>query len=555
MSRTRRTQFGYRRRRPTSDQTHVGFKPLGWSDQPDVDAPVGSMQSGQNMWLEQGRMRPRSRLSTIGDTNIATPIFAPVQGSFLHDDIDGVQYAMAVSSVTVSFLELTGSWVSLNYASGASDYPLTSAGDLNYVNGDSVYLPRRDLNITVFTNAQEPLFAWGGPSDGTAYSTLTQAPIAADVVTFDNSPIAWNTFEFSQSKRFVTRVQWPQVQDPENWLGIGSGFEDLVDMRGAGTRIFKLGDEMILATTQEIARGRRVGGAFRFAFTPLTQEMGMPFPRATIQTKLGIFWLNDDYMVYLLQPGGKISPVGQFLLQDLRDTLVDFGRAFFSQDEARQQVTLHYTTALNEWPQRAFTLHAAEQQWAPQRYAHNLTSAVRLDITNSAITWGDDDGSGWVGGGSATVASQTSTWLQLEGRDGSVDPLLFSSGGTAYTFSSVASRDGDGTANDASVVEAQYVSTGLFTGDPIHHKWVDRVRIDARADSASSLSVGVSGNLGGAYVEGAEQAFSVNSQTSQLYVPLTQGGEYFSLRLSSEETGWEVSRVFVRGRILGDSLG
>jgi len=549
MSRVRRTRFGYRRRSQPSNQTFISLKPQGWSELPDVDMPVGSMQSGQNVWIEHGRIRPRSRLSSVGTTPIAQPIFAPAQGAFLHDDIDGIQYAVAVSSITASFLEISGDWLPLAYASGVSNHPLATAGDLNFVNGDSVYLPRRDLNITVFTNGQEPLFAWGGPSDGTQYSTLTQSPIAADVVTFDNSPIAWNTFEFGQNKRFVTRVQWPQIQNPENWLGIGSGFEDLIDMRGAGTRIFKLGDEMILATTQEIYRGRRVGGAFRFAFTPLIQELGMPFPRAAIVTKAGVVWLNDDYMVYLLSPGGNIQPIGQQILQELRDTLVDFERAFFSINQTRQQLTLHYTTSLGQWAQRAFTYHVASQQWTPQRYTHNLTAATNLDITSSALTWGNPANSGWVGGASATPASQTSTWLQLENRDGAVEPLFFSSQGTAFTYSSTASLD------DTSVVEAQWISGGLLTGDPVHHKWVDRVRIDARATSASSLSVSISGNLGGAYVSGAEQAFSVNSQTSQLYIPETTGGEYFALKLSSEETGWEVSRAFVRGRILGELNG
>jgi hypothetical protein len=450
---------------------------------------------------------------------------------------------MAGSSATVSFLELDATWTPLNYASGASNYPPTGT-EQDLITGDTVYLPRRDLNMTVFTNGVEPIFAWGGPSDSTAFSTLTQAPIAQDVVTFDNSPVAWNTLEFSQNQRFVTRVQWPQVQDPENWLGIGAGFEDLVDMRGAGTRIFKLGDEMLLATDQELYRGRRVGGAFRFAFTPLSQELGMPFPRAVIQTKVGIFWLNSDYMIYLLSPGGRIQPIGQAILQELRDTLVEFERATFSENEAQQQVTFHYSTTANSWPQRAFTYHVASQQWTPQRFSHALTTAASMDVPAGSSVW--SNAAAWVGGAAATPNSQTSTWNQLTGQDGTPDPIMFSSNGTAYTWSSTASLD------DTSAVQAQWISGGIFTGDPIHRKWVDRMRVDARADSASSLSVGISGNLGGAYVNGNERAFSVASNTSQLYVPETVGGEYFALKFESDETGWQIARAFIRGRILGD---
>lgn len=548
--RARGSRFGYYARGARSTTTFTFFAPLaGFTTAEDVLAPPSSMISGANVWRENNAMRPRARLTLMGQNAEgssfgATPSPDVINGAFLYQDLDGSAYPVVMSKDTVSFLE-SPSWMTMNYASGLSNLP-PEGGENDHWFGDSVYLARRDLNIGIFTNGVDPMFAWGGPSDGTAFSTLTEAPIVKDVTVFDNSAVGWNVQLLSSSSRFVTRVAWSTPTDPEDWSDInaGAGYEDLIDMRGFGTRIFTLGDEMILATNRELWRGRRIGGPYRFQFSPLERNLGMPYPHAACKTcNYGIFWLNSDYMIYNLS-GGQVQPVGQPILQRLRDTLQDFDKAFFAMDEERQQISLFYSVSAGSYPTRAFTLHLDSQTWTPHTYTHQLTTYFPTTYGTAANTWAAYTGA---------FSTMTQSWNELLGITGGEEPAFASSNGTTFLLSSTASVDGE--SDSSQVVEAQLVTGGLFTGDPTMIKFINEIRVDSRTDSASSLSVRLSGNLGGAFVTNDQRAFSLGSNSSQIRAPLAGvSGQYHVIALSSEQTGWNVTRVYAKGYTTGQAI-
>ena len=372
-----------RPRRSRSATTSTRFIPVeGFTELPDIEAPPGSITSGQNIWIRRGRLEPRWRLQQAADNILNdTPT-----GAFDYDDVGGARFPVVTSQDTVAFLD-NDSYVSLQYVSGTSNFPPTGGLNDQYY-GTSVYLPRRDLNVGVFTNGVDPLFAWGGPSDNTGFSTLTQGPIAEDVTLFANRVVALNIRELSSSSRVVQRVQWSIAGDPENWLGIGSGFEDLVDMRGEGTRIFSTEDEMVLASTEEIWRGRLIRGDFVFQFSPLNKEVGAPFGKAVIQTRAGIFWLGADSNIYHLQ-GAQLRQVGNDIQRTVRDTIANEKAAFFGYNDELQQLTFYYSTTPTGQPDRAFTLHLKDRaKWTPQRFGDPITHAFQLNIPSSATTWG-----------------------------------------------------------------------------------------------------------------------------------------------------------------------
>jgi hypothetical protein len=537
---TRRSKYGVPYRGQQSRLTQTGFVPVGgYREEADVELPLGSWASAANCWVRDGSVVPRSRLSQFG-TNTPT-VDVPV-GAFTYDDVSGNPYPVVASKGTVSYFQDDGSWLSLTYASGVSNYP-PSGGENDAVFGGSVYLPREDVNLGVFTNGVDPLFAWAGPSFNTAYSTLTEAPIAKDVCIFDNRPVAWNIRDLGTSNRYVTRVRWPVAGDPEDWnfASVGAGSDDLVDMRGEGTRIFAQRDQMVLASTQELWRGRKVGLPYVFQFSPINKNLGMPYPRAALQTTFGIFWLNDDYMIYLLA-GEQVTPIGSAVRDTLRRSLQDPDKAFFSYDETLAQITLHYSVTAGQYPTRALTYHLDSQVWTPHTYAHQLVAATPANRTSSTVTtWQDLTG---------TIASQTLTYSQFLGteRANANTDIAVSSKGTAYAW------DGTYGTDDGSSVTA-YLHTGaLFAGDPNRMKYADEVRLDMRADSASSLSVAVSGNLGGSYQFTNEVAFSVQSNSSQARMNPGVAGTYFAMRVQSDDTGWKLSRVFLRARDDGESL-
>jgi len=531
----RRSRFGFGQKPQPSGISMEGFAPTkGYTEDEPTTAQPGSITSGANVWVDDNALQPRWRLAQLAD-NAHSDV---INGAEVYNDLDGAQYVVATSQDTIAYLPTDmGSWTTLRYVSGTSNIPPTGGeGDLFF--GDEVYIPRADLNWFVFTNGVDPLYVWGGPSDGTGYSTLTQAPIAKDVVVHDNRIVAWNIRELSSATRYTTRVQWPVSGDPEDWnvASIGAGYEDLLNARGEGTRIFADEDELILATTKEIWRGRRVGLPFVFSYSQIKRgddfSVGMPYPKAALQTPHGIFWLGADYLVYRME-GEQVTPVGVPIWDTLRRTLQSPDKAFFSYLPEQGLLTLHYSTTVGAYPANAFTLHVEGGQWTPQTFSHNLTQSAPIGVATSATTWG---------GLTGTLGAQTKSWAEMLGAVGARQQSgVFTSAGTTAYFTESAGSD------LGSTVEAYARFAPMFTGDMSRVKWLDEVRFDGRADQASTLSIGMGSTNSTSF------AISAQSDTTQYRYTLGLSATYHTPFVSSNDTGWKLTRIAARARSVGES--
>lgn len=537
---SRFVRYGLPQPLPRSTFTVGQFAPtLGYVAAPGIPTPLGSLVSAQNVVVYDNRLEPRPRLARFGTGNVwaDTP-----NGAFHYDDIGGSRYPVITSRSTVAFLADSGAWTALTYASGASggvnDPPSGGLNDLFF--GTSVYLPRTDVNIAVYVNNVDQMFAWGGPT-ATTFSTLTQAPVARDVTLFDNRPVAWNISE-SANTHFVTRVAWSVRGDPEDWTGIGAGTDDLVDMRGVGTRIFSTEDELLLFSTEETWRGRKIGLPFVLQFQPLEREIGLAHPRAVVQTPDGIIWLHRDNMVYRLA-GGTISEIGGAIQRELHDTIINRDRAFFTTHPDTRMTTLWYSADANE-PNRGFTFNTLNGTWAPQRFASHRVSVgiTGFPASSSATTWG-----GLVG----TIDEQFLTYDQLLGHSssGNQADVLASSTGTIYSMSHSATSD-DGV---AMLAEAQLGAFGVDS--PHRRKFLYEARLELTAASASSLSVAVSPDLGATFPTETRLAISAASQTTQAKVNLPVTGNTLTLRVRDDSGGnWRLASVAMTARVDGEAI-
>lgn len=384
--------------RPTGFPTHDApqgtryedfVRPLsGFTSVPSIAAPSSSIVSGQNVWIQNGALQPRWRLASFSTGNPTSA--AGMTGAFTHIDSKGSATLVAFSSNSLAFLGSDLQWsVSSYLSSHGSSYfaSFTPPGGGN-VFAATCYLPRVDENILMFSNNSDPILVWQPLT--AVHSIGTQVPICRDLVNFDNRPVAWNIKLLSGTTRYVQRVQWAVAGDPEDWTGIGSGSEDLLDMQGEGTRIFADHDQMILASSAEVWRGRAVGLPYVFQFSPITKKIGMPFPRAAIQTPWGLFWLDAGYMVWNMF-GEQITPVGgvvrEFLARDAAEDALT--SAFFSYNQIAQTVTLYYvpaptTTYTN--PNRALTLHMDTGVWTRHTFWAGANAAGINFSANIAYT-------------------------------------------------------------------------------------------------------------------------------------------------------------------------
>jgi hypothetical protein len=540
VSTPRSSSFGFPVPLPRSAYTQVRFVPnLGYTDSPDLLNPPGSITSGRNIWIWQNRLVPRPRLQQLGTNNV---LGDQPTGAFAYYDVSGTNYPMIASKATVAYLN-SNTWTPLTYVSGVSNKP-PSGGVNDLWFGTSTYLPRADANIEVMTNGVDPVFAWAGPSNGTGFSTLTEGPIAKDVSLLQDHVVAWNVRYLSSASQLVTRLQWSARGDPENWSSIASfaGYEDLLDMRGIGTRIFAQNDQLLVATDKELWRGQYVGAPFVFQFTPFARSLGMPFPNAAIQTPDGLYFLGGDLMVYRIDPYWSAQPVaiGKAIQRSLHQMDADPNTSFFGYHADARQLTLYFTTTAGAEPMNGFTLEVDTGTWTPQLFQHALVASfVAPQTSSSATQWNQLVGS---------FAAQTLTYAQMlgGGASGSEIESLVASAGTAYSLSHSATSD-DGVA----VTSEAWLGT-LFAALPERRKFLDHTRWDLQADSASSVSVSAA-PLGGTFQEVA-LAVSAGSSTSQYRANWGIDSVYHTVRIRADAPNtFSLHGVTVRAKIGGEA--
>lgn len=534
-----RQAIGLPVRLPPSNYTQVRYQPtLGFTDSPDLANPPGSITSGMNVWIWADRLQPRARLLQLGSSN---PLGDVPTGAFLYNDVSGVQWPVVSSKATIAYLN-GAAWTPLTYVSGVSNQPPTG-GQNDQVFATSVYLPRADTNIAVLANGVNPLFSWGGPSNGTALSTLTQAPIAKDVTTYSNRLVAWNLRYNSSDSVLAQRIAWCVPGNPEDWNSVGAGYQDLLDMRGYGTRLFTRVDELMLCTDQEIWRGTNIGPPFDFQFTPFSRVQGVPYPRAAINTPDGFFWVGQDMMVYRLQPyyWSQVEEIGKNVQRLLTDTVGDPNSLHFGLYGSAKQLSLYYTPLGDTLPTRAVTFNLLTGTWTPQVFAQGLTQGFTAPNTSAATVWNQLIG---------TFGAQTLTYDQLLGTTSKFFEGAVSSTGTTYIFQQ---PNAQATDDGVPVPSEAYLGTH-FAALPDKRKYVDTVRLDLRADTTSTLSVAVSGDLGMTFLTEQSLAVSVQSSTSQQITRWGVDGTYHTVRVRSTGGAWELAGVTVRARIGGESF-
>lgn len=526
---TRQSRYGYPFPAPKSVFTQERVVPdRGYSDLPDITAGPASVVSGQNCWMWQGRLTPRPRLST--GTN---PLGDIPTGAFQHFDVLGQQYPMLFSSATAS--QFNSAWQTLTYASGTSNNPPTG-GSRDFVFGTSVYLPRADANLAVWVNGVDPAFVW---TNGTTYSTLTQSYIAKDVTIANNRLLYWNVRYLSSTTQLATRMAWTAAGNPEDTTSfVGPGYVDLLDMRGVGTRVFAVGDQVVAATDQEIWRGVFVGDPYTYDFRRVTSQVGIPYARAAINIPEGLFFVGGDLMVYR---GLELDPVGKAIHRTLHNGVADPATMFFGYHADAKMLSLYYTDTVGSYPNRSLTLNLATGQWMPQKFQQNLAVGFQSFMASSATTWGA------LGG---PLSGNMLTYNQLLGLSTKgFSEAVAASAGTVYTFDhSSASDDGQPAYEEATLGP-------LFAGIPQYRKYIDTVRVDVQADSASSLSVSLSGDNGQSFPGEVAFAVSASSNGSQ-YVARPGGvnGVYPLIRIRSTGGQWNVLSVTGKGRLDGDAF-
>src|SRR5256885_2634123 len=256
---------------------------LGLDDnQPSVDAPLGSTPSAENFIMREGCLEPRPML-TLRTTNPQPLGSQPIVGGWEFGDVSNNRYAVVSTASGMAWYS-TGSWSALSYVSAGGVNSLPAGSGTSFWDAAQIYYGRVDQNIAVLASGSyQSLYCW--QSNTTIYSTLTGAPQAKWVCGFDNYLLAFNLRDpGSGTSDYVQRVQWSDRGSASSWTGGLSGFEDLLAMRGQGTRILAQENRLILFSDAEVWQGITSDFPFVFRFQPLDRSVGCPYSMTACHT-------------------------------------------------------------------------------------------------------------------------------------------------------------------------------------------------------------------------------------------------------------------------------
>lgn len=511
MTLSRRSPFGFPPATGSPSESTVRMVPLTQGvksgDQPWTIQPPGSAVSMTNFVPLYGSLQPRSRLSSIntiasvGSVLGMTPYFL-ASGFFTDYWVSGTtMHGLMGSSGSISVASFTS-------AGGLGSVPQLASSHWQYAtifNGDI----NDNMVIAASFGAQSntsliALYSTGGVLRS---SFLTGSPKAVSVAVYDNYVLAWG------AEKFSTRMRWCVRGNPSNWTGEGSGFEDLLAMRGFAMKVVPTEDSrFIVFSDKEIWYGVSAAYPAQFQFYPLDGTHGCSAPQTIQTTDLGILYLGSDNKIRLLPKGGGPSHVLAPSISKYLQPLASFGvgftltTSFAVWDAAQRMYYLFYDPGfLNT--KRCFVVNVETGEWGSCAYN---TTVPSVGIATLPVTSGPMSGT----------------------------MLYGNSKGTLFT------TDYSSNTENGAAVTAVWQSGPIGADLPGDRKFISDAWIDYRSQSNTTLSISLTNN-GQTFITDRTVALPGPTDVGRAKVEFHHDGQYPMLRLTTSSASLEINRIDV----------
>lgn len=509
--------------------------------QPPTDLQVGKASAADNFVFRDGALEPRPMLASFSTNSTgawnatevqwsagsAAPLGRrPVTGGIeLSSSAGSLAQFISKGSVigtsgdSVFGFYSQGSWSRLSYLGGAGgmpNSPPTAHPSLATAFWDFGVIPDAGSNsgenvVVASCGMDGQVFCW---QFGDAfYSNLTgtaagqEGSSAKYYTAFDGYLVAFYVGDFSGRAQ---RVRWTDRYYPSRWTGGLSGYADLADMNGGGTRIIGQEDRMVLFTPLEVWQGTPRDFPFTFNFAPIDRTVGCPYSWTVVDTPLGVVFLTQEFVPYLLpKGGGPPVPIGEPVSREIRRTISNPSQAWAVYNGDYRQYQLYYPTGSANMPNKALYLDLGTGGWYPQ----SLDSA-----------------------GGSIFASRGWQYTEMSTTTQGRAILVATSLGSIIRMSSTAT-------NDLGKTVRSVWRSGAFGGESMHRsKTVQKLLIDYQADSASSLSVQFSQDQGANFESGRRLSLHTASVQSQVEDSPYQSSKYPMFQVSSETQRHRIMR-------------
>jgi len=395
-------------------------------------------------------------------------------------------------------------------ATGLSGNTLSQA--MTYFDAVPYYNADGDRFELVFVNGVNKAFTYAVANDLT-FSTLTNAPFARYVATFDNRLIFANAND-STFNLFPQRVAWSERGAPSIYTAPTGGFEELLDAKGEITRLMAESDRLIIFFDSEIWQGLRIAFPFTFQFIRLEPKVGTQASWSVAHTPHGMVFLGNDLNLYLLPAGGTPRAIGDAVWRHIRETIAPRSVA------------------------------AANGVWDAVRGGYLLTYQTRqsteqgvfVQFETDRVTWnpvGFDMSSGWSIRRMGTTSMATASNFL---RNATERVLVADSGLTGMGNSNVLEWTSLATSDLGNPITCRYL-TPLGNPNPTERQIVQEVRLDYRSVSASSMSLRISPDFGTTYPVDRGVALPPASASAQTVLGVNMSAVYPTVEFVHDSGG------------------
>lgn len=479
----RRTKFAppalQQSRRATSQDAVL--EPIGGlnGERPVQHLRPNETPFSENFMKDGQFARPRSGLSQHSQLDATQPLV-------VRETTARSGYSAIFASTETIFARIGSEW---SAAQGSDPISSSTTGFYDFAES---YDAEACRNVLVLTNGQNPPILVHSDSR-VSYESVPDANSllsnANFVESFDDRVVFFDTTTnpSGTSTRERTRVVWSARGNPSQYSTGGGGFEVIASMDGVGTGLVADRDRLILASNRQIWQAIPRRDEFAFDFQMVDGSRGCTLGRTLRATKAGVFWLDPNLQILRLA-GGQIRNVADKSAEILKDELreLDLVHAVYVSDD--QTYRLRYSDTTGSFPNRELVVHLDTVQ-------------ARRDLPT------EDN---------ATVFVQE---YAQEAVDSDVlNERLFSvsSAGTFYRQRS------DQTNDDGTDIVAKYRTGVLGAGrksDPLAHKALTEIWIDAEAEAASSVSIYFTEDFGENFTALGEM--TLPSSNSAIHLPVT----------------------------------
>ncbi len=322
--------------------------------------PVTQLKPGEAWSIKNMRWYDAAYRTRDGATNIGDQLDDPICCVLLYTNASVGDYIVAAT--TLGFMIWNGStWE-------------PSVGPALTATADTYFSMTQWAADMIYANGVDAI---GRITPGSlVHSVLTGAPVAMSVTNFGRRIIATNIDNFPE------RIQWSVANNNNDWVGLGSGYEDLLAAPGgvvdAALVTVPITDEVAM-----VVRRRSIWSMSRtgfsdapFSFSRRYSTFGSDSPGSFVLTPIGIIglFIDDIYVFSDQQPPVSIGSAVR------RDVLANanFAGARACYDPFYNEYRLYVPSQDLAGTSKLWRYHITDQRWTYDEFPFPISSVASV---------------------------------------------------------------------------------------------------------------------------------------------------------------------------------